>query len=85
MKAVILSGGPSTRLAKETTAKPKPMVESGDKPVLCHILKSYSQQGIGARYAVAAAGRTTGRRPMNKAFISKRDDFEWRAKTHAVA
>jgi NDP-sugar pyrophosphorylase family protein len=85
LKAVILTGGLSTRLAKETTAKPKPMVEIGDKPVLCHILTSYSQQGIGARYAVAAAGRTTGRRPMNKAFISERDDFEWRAKTHAVA
>ena len=46
MKAVILAGGLGTRLAEETTVRPKPMVEVGGKPVLWHILKSYSQHGI---------------------------------------
>jgi len=46
MKAVILAGGLGTRLAEETTVKPKPMVEIGGKPVLWHILKNYSHHGI---------------------------------------
>ncbi|GEM_PF-5923259 len=46
MKAVILAGGLGTRLAEETTVKPKPMVEIGSRPVLWHILKSYSHHGI---------------------------------------
>jgi len=46
MKAVILAGGLGTRLSEETTVKPKPMVEIGGKPILWHILKSYSAHGI---------------------------------------
>ncbi len=46
MKAVILAGGLGTRLAEETSVRPKPMVEVGGKPVLWHILKGYSQHGI---------------------------------------
>lgn len=46
MKAVILAGGLGTRLAEETSIRPKPMVEIGGKPVLWHILKLYSHHGI---------------------------------------
>ncbi len=46
MKAVILAGGLGTRLSEETTLKPKPMVEIGGKPILWHILKTYSDHGI---------------------------------------
>jgi glucose-1-phosphate cytidylyltransferase len=46
MKAVILAGGLGTRLSEETTVRPKPMVEIGGRPILWHILKLYSQQGI---------------------------------------
>lgn len=46
MKAVILAGGLGTRLSEETTLKPKPMVEIGGKPILWHIMKSYSAHGI---------------------------------------
>jgi glucose-1-phosphate cytidylyltransferase len=46
MKAVILAGGLGTRLSEETTLKPKPMVEIGDKPILWHIMKSYSAHGV---------------------------------------
>src|SRR5271157_917010 len=46
MKAVILAGGLGTRLSEETVVKPKPMVEIGDKPVLWHIMKTYSHYGI---------------------------------------
>jgi glucose-1-phosphate cytidylyltransferase len=46
MKAVILAGGLGTRISEETSARPKPMVEIGGKPILWHIMKIYSQCGI---------------------------------------
>jgi len=46
MKAVILAGGLGTRLSEETLVKPKPMIEIGGKPILWHILKTYSHHGI---------------------------------------
>src|SRR3989344_6737369 len=46
MKVVILAGGLGTRLAEETTVKPKPMVEIGGMPILWHIMKIYSHYGF---------------------------------------
>lgn len=46
MKCVILAGGLGTRLSEETETKPKPMVEIGGRPILWHIMKSYSSYGI---------------------------------------
>lgn len=46
MKAVILAGGLGSRLSEETDLRPKPMVEIGGKPILWHILKTYSHHGI---------------------------------------
>ena len=46
MKAVILAGGLGTRLAEETSVRPKPMVEIGGKPILWHIMKIYAAHGI---------------------------------------
>jgi len=46
MKVLILAGGLGTRLSEETEIKPKPMVEIGEKPILWHIMKIYSQFGF---------------------------------------
>ena len=46
MKVVILAGGFGTRLSEETDVKPKPMVEIGGKPILWHIMKTYSHYGF---------------------------------------
>ena len=46
MKAVILAGGLGTRIAEETSVRPKPMVEIGGRPVLWHIMKTFSHHGI---------------------------------------
>jgi len=46
MKAVILAGGLGTRLSEATNMIPKPMVEIGGKPILWHIMKTYSCYGI---------------------------------------
>lgn len=45
MKVVILAGGFGTRISEESHLKPKPMIEIGDKPILWHIMKSYSYYG----------------------------------------
>jgi len=46
MKVMILAGGLGTRLAEETSLKPKPMVEIGGKPMLWHIMKIYEAHGF---------------------------------------
>jgi glucose-1-phosphate cytidylyltransferase len=46
MKAVILAGGLGTRISEESHMKPKPMIEIGGKPILWHIMKTYSAHGI---------------------------------------
>lgn len=45
MKVLILAGGFGSRLSEETTIKPKPMIEIGGKPILWHIMKTYSYYG----------------------------------------
>lgn len=45
MKVVILAGGTGTRLAEETTTRPKPMVEIGGRPMLWHIMNFYACHG----------------------------------------
>src|SRR5215467_11184053 len=46
MKVVILAGGFGTRLAEETVAVPKPMVQIGQHPILWHIMKFYASYGF---------------------------------------
>lgn len=45
MKVVILCGGLGTRLREETEFRPKPMVNIGNRPILCHIMKTYAAYG----------------------------------------
>jgi len=46
MKVVILCGGLGSRLAEETSIRPKPMVNIGENPILWHIMKSYEKFGF---------------------------------------
>ena len=46
MKAVILAGGYGTRISEESNIIPKPLIEIGGKPILWHIMKSYSAYKI---------------------------------------
>ncbi len=46
MKVVLLAGGFGTRISEESYLKPKPMIEIGERPILWHIMKEYSQYGF---------------------------------------
>jgi glucose-1-phosphate cytidylyltransferase len=46
MKAVILAGGFGTRISEESHLRPKPLIEIGGKPILWHIMKSFSVHGV---------------------------------------
>jgi len=46
MKAVILAGGLGTRISEESHLRPKPMIEIGHKPIIWHIMKSFSAYGV---------------------------------------
>jgi len=46
MKVLILAGGLGSRMGEETTLVPKPMLEIGGKPILWHIMKTYSHFGF---------------------------------------
>lgn len=46
MIAVILAGGMGTRISEESHLRPKPMIEIGGKPILWHIMKVFSAQGV---------------------------------------
>jgi glucose-1-phosphate cytidylyltransferase len=46
MKVVIFAGGLGTRISEESHLKPKPMIDIGDKPILWHIMKTFSSQGF---------------------------------------
>jgi len=46
MKVLLLAGGFGTRLSEETDIRPKPMVDIGGKPILWHIMKTYSHYGF---------------------------------------
>jgi glucose-1-phosphate cytidylyltransferase len=46
MKAVILAGGRGTRIAEESTLRPKPMITIGGRPILWHIMEIYAAHGV---------------------------------------
>ena len=46
MKVVILAGGFGTRISEETQNTPKPMIEIGGMPIICHIMNHYSKYGL---------------------------------------
>lgn len=46
MTVAILAGGSGTRLAEETSVRPKPLVPIGSQPILWHIMRTYAHYGF---------------------------------------
>jgi len=74
MKAVILAGGLGTRMREETEFIPKPMVQIGGKPVLWHLMKLLSQQGIND-FVICAGYKSEVIRDYFTNYNSKNLDF----------
>lgn len=54
MKTILLAGGLGSRLAEETVAIPKPMVEVGGRPIIARVMDIYST--FGQNDFIVAAG-----------------------------
>ena len=81
MKVIILCGGEGTRLKEETEYKPKPMVLVGGKPIIWHIMKSYSTYGF--REFVMALGYKS--EYIKEYFLNQKaitNDFTLETKNH---
>ena len=72
MKAVILAGGYGTRISEESYLKPKPMIEIGGKPILWHILKTYSKYDIN-EFVICCGYKGE----QIKQYFSKLDSTSW--------
>jgi glucose-1-phosphate cytidylyltransferase len=53
VKVIILAGGLGTRLAEETSDKPKPMVLLDEKPIIWHLMSIFAAQGFN-EFVIAA-------------------------------
>ena len=49
---MLLAGGLGTRLSEETSVRPKPMVDIGERPIIWHLMKNLSSWGL-REYIVA--------------------------------
>ena len=72
MKAVILAGGYGTRISEESYLKQKPMIEIGGKPILWHILKTYSKYDIN-EFVICCGYKGE----QIKEYFSKLDSTSW--------
>jgi glucose-1-phosphate cytidylyltransferase len=72
MKAVILAGGYGTRISEESYLKPKPMIEIGGKPILWHIMKTYSKYDIN-EFVICCGYKGE----QIKEYFSKLDSTSW--------
>jgi glucose-1-phosphate cytidylyltransferase len=74
MKTIILAGGFGTRLREETEFVPKPMVPIGGKPIIWHIMKTYSSFGFN-EFIVCAGYKASSIQDYFLNYQSKNLDF----------
>lgn len=80
---VILCGGKGTRLKEETEYRPKPLVPVGGKPIIWHIMKTYSHWGYN-KFILTLGYRGE---QIKEYFLLRKwmsSDFSMRAKTGEV-
>jgi glucose-1-phosphate cytidylyltransferase len=71
---VLLAGGLGTRLREETEFTPKPMVKIGDKPVLWHIMKNLSHQGL-SNFVIATGYKSEAIKDYFINYETRNNDF----------
>jgi len=83
MKVIILAGGLGTRMSEVTNSLPKPMVTIGGKPILWHIMNSYSNYGFKDFY-IAAGYKSEVIKTYFLNYKSINSDFSINLKTGAT-
>ena len=83
MKVIILAGGWGSRLGQQTDTIPKPMVTLGSKPILWHIMKSYSYYGFD-EFIISCGVKAQVIKNYFSNFDSYNDDFSIDMKTKKI-
>lgn len=83
MKLVILAGGFGTRLGERTVEIPKPMVRVGGKPIIWHIMKTYSAYGIN-EFVICLGYKGEVIKDYFYNYKMKNNDFTISLKDHSV-
>jgi len=82
-KVVIFAGGLGTRLKEETEFMPKPMVKIGSKPIIWHIMKTYSHYGYND-FIIAAGHKIEAIKEYFLNFISMNNDITINLKSNKI-
>lgn len=83
MQTIILAGGRGSRLAEETTLRPKPMVEIGGRPILWHIMSIYASHDFN-RFLVACGYKGEIIKEYFRHYAMREADYRIRLDTGAV-
>ncbi|MCC7409574.1 MAG: glucose-1-phosphate cytidylyltransferase [Phycisphaeraceae bacterium] len=79
----ILCGGLGTRFREETEFKPKPMITIGNRPILWHIMQSYSRHGF-KRFVLCTGYRSEVIKSYFLNYASMNSDFTVDLKSNEV-
>lgn len=83
MKVVILAGGLGSRLGSLTSNIPKPMIMIKDKPIIYHIMETYSSYGFND-FIIALGYKGDIIKEYFKNFYSKNNDLQINLSTNKV-
>jgi glucose-1-phosphate cytidylyltransferase len=70
----ILCGGLGTRIREQTEFRPKPMIEVGNRPILWHIMRTYSAHGF-RRFILCTGYRSDVVKSYFLSYASMNSDF----------
>lgn len=79
----MLCGGLGTRFREETELRPKPMITIGNRPILWHIMRKYSQHGFN-RFVLCLGYRAEVIKSYFLDYASMNSDFTVALKTNST-
>jgi glucose-1-phosphate cytidylyltransferase len=79
----VLCGGLGTRLREETELRPKPMVPVGNRPILWHVMRTYSHHGF-KRFILCLGYKSEVIKSYFLNYASLNSDFTVNLKSDAV-
>jgi glucose-1-phosphate cytidylyltransferase len=80
----LLCGGLGTRIREETELRPKPMVPVGNRPILWHIMRSYSHHGF-KKFILCTGYKSEVVKSYFLNYASMNSDFTVELKTNHLA